>query len=421
MQVCIVYDCLFPYTIGGAERWYRNLAEALAARGHDVTLLTLRQWESDDEPVIPGVRIVTAGPRMGLYTAQGRRRLLPPLVFGAGVLWHLLRRGRRYDVVHTASFPYFSLLAAALARRLGGYRIVVDWHEVWTAGYWREYLGRLGGAVGWRVQRACLRVPQRAFCFSRLHERRLHEQGLRGTLTRLEGQYDGPARPGRSPSLPTPSRSTPAVTSRRSRCRRSSRRWRSRGSRSRRFEARSTATAPSAGASRPRSGELGLEDAVSAPGFVNGETLERALATAMCFVLPSRREGYGRVVIEASARGVPVVVVDGPDNAATELVEEGVNGTIAADPQRPTISRPRSCASHEAGPALRESTRRLVPPERRAAFAGELAGDRARGLRRRGECELVAPQRRRAVAAHVKRRRSLEPGGAEAVGSVSGR
>jgi hypothetical protein len=27
---------------------------------------------------------------------------------------------------------------------------------------------------------------------------------------------------------------------------------------------------------------------------------------------------------------VPIVVVDGPDNAATELVEDGVNGAVAA-------------------------------------------------------------------------------------------
>ena len=38
VRVCIVYDCLFPYTIGGAERWYRNLAERLAAAGNDVTV-----------------------------------------------------------------------------------------------------------------------------------------------------------------------------------------------------------------------------------------------------------------------------------------------------------------------------------------------------------------------------------------------
>src|SRR5262245_14907411 len=45
VRVCIVYDCLYPYTIGGAERWYRSLAERLAATGAEVTYLTLRQWE----------------------------------------------------------------------------------------------------------------------------------------------------------------------------------------------------------------------------------------------------------------------------------------------------------------------------------------------------------------------------------------
>ena len=51
---------------------------------------------------------------------------------------------------------------------------------------------------------------------------------------------------------------------------------------------------------------------------------------ALCMLLPSRREGYGMVVVEASARGTPSVVVAGEDNAATELIEEGVNGTIVA-------------------------------------------------------------------------------------------
>src|SRR4051794_2493420 len=136
MKVCVVYDCLFPWTVGGAERWYRNVAERLAASGHEVTYLTLRQWDAADPPRLPGVRVVAVGPRLALYTASGRRRIGPPLVFGLGVLAHLVRHGRRYDVVHTASFPYFSVLAAALVRRLAGFRLVVDWHEVWTREYW---------------------------------------------------------------------------------------------------------------------------------------------------------------------------------------------------------------------------------------------------------------------------------------------
>ncbi len=54
-------------------------------------------------------------------------------------------------------------------------------------------------------------------------------------------------------------------------------------------------------------------------------------------VLPSEREGYGLVVVEASARGTPSVVVRAPDNAAVELVDDGVNGVVAesAAPERP--------------------------------------------------------------------------------------
>ncbi len=173
MRICIVYDCLFPYTVGGAERWYRNLAERLAQDGHEVTYLTLRQWERGERAQIDErVRVLTAGPRMALYTAGGRRRILPPLVFGLGVLWHLLRHGRRYDVVHTCAFPYFSLLAAAAVRPLRALRAgggLVRGVEPRPTG--ANTSGAAGGRIGELVQRACARVPQRAFCFSQLHAR----------------------------------------------------------------------------------------------------------------------------------------------------------------------------------------------------------------------------------------------------------
>ncbi len=100
---------------------------------------------------MPGVRVIAVGPRMELYV-QGAGASCPPIVFGLGVLAHLLRHGGRYDVVHTASFPYFSLLAAGLVRPLRRFGLVVDWHELWTRDYWREYLGPLAGRAGWWVQ-----------------------------------------------------------------------------------------------------------------------------------------------------------------------------------------------------------------------------------------------------------------------------
>jgi glycosyltransferase involved in cell wall biosynthesis len=331
MRICLVYDCLYPHTIGGAERWYRQLGARLARDGHDVTYLTLRQWEDGFDARYDGVRVVEAGPRMPLYDGDGKRRVAPPLVFGLGVLRHLLRHGRSYDVVHTASFPYFSVLAIAVARRLHGFRVVVDWHELWTRDYWREYLGRGGGAVGWWVQKLCARVPQRAFCFAQLTARRLRELGDRGPVTVLEGEYD------EHPEPPDPVPPASPVVVFAGRHIPEKRAWALVPAmallRERRPDLDLRCEIYGDGPARPEVlrliAEHGLEDVVDAPGFVDRERIDAALRGALCMVLPSRREGYGLVVVESSARGTPSVVVRDPDNAATELVDEGENGFVA--------------------------------------------------------------------------------------------
>jgi glycosyltransferase involved in cell wall biosynthesis len=354
MRVCLIYDCLFPYTVGGAERWYRNLAERLAADGHTVTYLTLRQWDRDAEADLTGVEVRVVGPRMSLYAGPGRRRVLPPVVFGLGVLWHLMLRGRRYQVVHTASFPYFSLLAAALARPLGRYRVVVDWHEVWSREYWQEYLGRIGGYVGWLVQRLCVLVAQRSFCFSSLYAARLRDEGLRGDVTILPGEYVGSfsPRPVRAPEplvlfagrhIPEKQvLSIPPAISR---------------ARERLPELRALILGD--GPDRPQLQalveRLGLQEVIEAPGFVASDVVEEAMARSLCMLLPSRREGYGMVVIEAAQAGTPSVVVSAPDNAAVELVEEGVNGFVAPNASPDDIAA-AIVRVQEAGSTLRRSS-----------------------------------------------------------------
>jgi glycosyltransferase involved in cell wall biosynthesis len=112
---------------------------------------------------------------------------------------------------------------------------------------------------------------------------------------------------------------------------------------------------PERGALRAAIAEHGLGEVVSAPGFTEAEQVDAEMRRALCMLLPSRREGYGLVVVEAAARGTPSVVVAGVDNAATELIEEGVNGTIAARADPEAISE-AIVRVHEAGLKLREST-----------------------------------------------------------------
>jgi glycosyltransferase involved in cell wall biosynthesis len=354
MRVCLVYDCLFPYTVGGAERWYRNLAERLAADGHEVTYITRRQWPRGARPDIPGVEVRVIAPHMELYTRGGRRRILEALVFGAGVFAHLFRSGTRYDVVHTASFPYFSALAAGLLRRPRRYRLVVDWHEVWSNAYWREYLGGIGGAAGNLIQNLCMRIPQSAFCFSRLHAARLRSGGLNGDIRLLEGEYAG------NPGVrkPEPSNGTVVFAGRH-------------------ISEKDPVAVVGAvvSAARIEPGIRGVifgdgperdrvlaeirrweaEEIVTAPGFVDGEVIEQALASALCMLLPSRREGYGLIVVEAASLGVPSIVVAAEDNAAIELIVEGENGMIASS-VGPDVLAEAIIAVSQRGEALRDTT-----------------------------------------------------------------
>jgi glycosyltransferase involved in cell wall biosynthesis len=374
VRICIVYDHLYPQTVGGLERWLRDLAVRLAADGHDVTYATMRHWpETSSAPTLPGVEAVPLT-RAGAVYREERRTLLPPLRFGWAVARFLRRSGRSFDVVHVGSFPFFPLLAAGALRRRGRYRLEVDWVEVWTRAYWRRYAGSLAGTAGWLVQRACIRVTERAYCLSRLHADRLVAEGYRGEPVVLPGIYAGPTEP-------TPAGAVDpdliVFAGRHVREKRVDLLVRGFAlARARRAELRLELYGDGPDRERVTSlvAELGLEGCVSMAGHRSEHEVASAIARAACVATASEREGYGLVVVEAAARGTPSVVVAGPENAATELVEDGVNGAVAPD------ASPQALANAllrvvEAGPALRAST-----VARFAANAPQLLIDRSLDL-----------------------------------------
>ena len=356
MKVAIVYDCLFPNTLGGAERWYRNLAERLD-RTHSVTFVTRRQW-GEEGPETPFETIAVA-PGGGLYTSSGRRSIRPPIRFGIGVFFHLLRHGRSYDAVHSASFPFFSLLGAAFALKLtrSKARLIVDWWELWTLEYWRSYLGSLGGRIGYAIQSFCIRLPDQSFTFSRLVESRIREKRLGAQIERLTGAHPADSTPvelSLRPSEPPlvvaagrhiPEKRVPAIPPAIAIAREDLPTLR----------CEIFGDGPETQVTSARIRQLELGKAVAMRGRVESDEVMRSIAAASCLLHPSLREGYGLVVVEAASVGTPSIVVRGPENAASELIEEGVNGFVAESPQPEVLAR-ALIKVIDGGEALRAST-----------------------------------------------------------------
>lgn len=99
--------------------------------------------------------------------------------------------------------------------------------------------------------------------------------------------------------------------------------------------------------------DLGVAARVDLPGAVDAAALARAYADARIFALPSSKEGFGIVYLEAWAHGLPVI--GSRFGAAGEVIADGVDG-FTVDPADV--------------PALAERLQRLLADPAQAARMG---------------------------------------------------
>ena len=274
-----------------------------------MSYLTLRQWERGEQRRgRRGERSSRSGREWLSTRATAGAASHPRSSSAAGVLWHLLApRTRLRRGPHRLVSLLLPAGRRAAAPRAARYRIVVDWHEVWSRDYWVEYLGRAGRPCRQRRAERSARGSRSVPSASRgSTPRRLRDGGLRGEVTVLEGEYAGALEASEPAVAPSRSWCSRDATFPRSGCRRSSPRSplvrRTDGD----VRCVDLRRRPGTRAScQDRIDELGLGDSITAPGFVDADEVEDALRRAGCMVLPSRREGYGMIVIEAAAAGTP--------------------------------------------------------------------------------------------------------------------
>lgn len=355
LRLAVAYDCFFPLSTGGGERQYRAFADELVALGHEVDYLTALQWEVAPEVAFSVVPVT--GP-LNLYDDQGVRSTLAALRFAGGLWRALVRRRGRYDAVIVSGLPVLNVFAARAALAGSGTRVIVDFLEVWGRQQWREYAGVATGTVAWLLQRAAIALTPTATCHSQLSASRLRAEGLSSEPLVSPGLIDHVTDVRFTPQAASP----PYVL------------YAGRHIPDKRVETLPAAvahartvipnlelvilgTGPTTGTVESAVEAEGRPEWIRMPGFVSQADLDELMANAAALVNPSRREGYGLVVVEAAGHGTPVVLVDHPGNAAVELVDRGINGQVASTDVAIPLGE-SIAAAVAGGDELRASTRR---------------------------------------------------------------
>lgn len=316
MKIAYVYDAVYPWVKGGAEKRIYELSRRLARRGHEVHCYGIKWWEGDSEILRDGVHLHGICSPMTLYSG-GRRSMKEAGYFASKIP----SMHDSSEVVDCQNFPYLPCLPAKLLSRLKRQDFFITWHEVW-GDYWYEYLGRKG-FLGRLMERGVSRLTDKNIAVSKMTRRDLEELGIKGVQVIPNGiDFDEIGRVKASEkesdvvfvgrlvghknvdllieALSLAAREVPDI------------------------KAIIIGDGPEMGKLKALAHELGMDRNIEFTGFM--ESYDDALAlmkSSQVFASPSTREGFGMAPLEANACGLPVVTVNHKMNAVCDLVAEG--------------------------------------------------------------------------------------------------
>ena len=339
MKIAFVYDAVYPWVKGGAEMRNHELGKRLSARGHEVHIFGVKWWEGKDTIEYENMTLHGVCKARDLYV-NGRRSISEALIFALKLFPALWKE--KFDLIDVSVFPYFSCFTVKVVTLLRRTPSVFTWHEVWD-NYWYEYMGK-AGFFGKVIENAVSKISEKNVAVSDWTKKRLEVLGVPEKnivvipngidlkkISKIKPEGDLPAFDGRT--SPGFDRKIYDVI------------FAGRLIKEKNVDILLKAVAllkadfpdirccivgdgPEKAELVKLAKKLAVYGNVEFAGFQEYEVLIGKVKASKMLVLPSSREGFGMVVIEAFACGVPVVTVREKYNAAQGLVDDGVDGFV---------------------------------------------------------------------------------------------
>ncbi len=328
MKIAIVSDAIYPYNKGGKAKRNYEISTRLAKSGHEVTIYCMKWWEGSDTRIEEGVHIKAISPYFPLYAGE-RRSLKQALLFALNC-FKLVKED--FDVLDVDCIPHLVLFSTKLVALLKRKKLHVIWYEVWGTSYWIKYMG-LSGALAGLIEKIASMFPDKVTAISQHTARELitklkvpqHKitvvppgisvaeiESVAPAATHSDILFVGRLLSNKNVDVLIESIALLKTKYPKIKC-----------------------TIVGKGPERnnliklAQSNDL-LENTEFIEHIEDHNQLYALMKSSRIFAFPSTREGFGIVVLEANACGLPVITTDHHQNAARYLIEEGLNGKVVS-------------------------------------------------------------------------------------------
>lgn len=324
MKIAYVYDVIYPFVRGGAQKRVWEIAKRLA-KEHEVHLFGMKHWKGEDVLVRDEVSLHGVCSPLKLYV-DGKRSIKEPLYFSSKILLPLLKEN--VDLIDCQEAPYFTCFSSKFCSSLKNTPFVITWYELW-GDYWYEYLG-LKGCFGKIIENLALKLPNIIIPISeRIKEDLLKNgvskkflrvvpngvdfqriQSIKAADEKFDVLYVGRLMSHKNVdvllnALSVVKKIVPDV-----RC-------------------GIIGDGPEMANLNFLCEKLGLLQNVKFFGFVKSdEKVYSYMKSSKIFVIPSIREGFPNTILEANACRLPVITINHEKNAGAGVVKDGHTGYV---------------------------------------------------------------------------------------------
>ena len=327
MRIAMVYDAIHPWVRGGGEKRIYEIGKRLVLRGHEVHLFGVKWWNGSDIIEKDGMVLHGVCKKTELYI-NGRRSIYEAIIFSINLISPLMKE--KFDIIDITSFPFLSCFSTKMVSLIKGTPMVITWHEVW-GDYWYEYMGKYG-FFGKAVEYIASKLGQESIVVSRMTENNLELFGVDGEKIHIipngvDLRRIGGVKPSdnkcdiifvgrliKEKNVDVLLKAVDLVRNNFSGI---------------------TCHIIGNGPERRKLTELvfkcGLLGKIRFFDFMEYDEVIARIKSSKMLVLPSSRDGFGIVVMEAFACGTPVITVKEDRNAASELVNEETGFVVDLD------------------------------------------------------------------------------------------